>query len=168
MKFDFVYIRLYYRDLLYLPNWTDFIKKSKLRGSFKKSFRFEPVVKYKYIIFQFSENRVFPIDQAFCSWAYYVDVRYCKICHSQKWLCIILLQTYYIDEELRANFNKKTILAPPTKMHPPIFKRVHCIKITVFSHTCTLILIQNRGAFLCPENNVVSALSEKCRFLLSE
>ena len=35
-------------------------------------------------------------------------------------------------------------------------------------HTCTLILIQNRGAFLCLENNAVSALSEKCRFLLSE
>ena len=65
-----------------------------MRGSSKKSFRSEPIVKYKYIIFQFSENRVFPIDRAFCSWAYYVDVHCCKIWHSQKWLCIILLRIY--------------------------------------------------------------------------
>ena len=44
----------------------------------------------------------------------------------------------------------------------------NCIKISVLWHTCTLILIQNRGVFLCPENNAVSALSEKCRFLLPE
>ena len=47
-------------------------------------------------------------------------------------------------------------------------RKENCIKISVLWHTCTLILIQNRGAFLYPENNAVSALSEKCRFLLPE
>lgn len=36
------------------------------------------------------------------------------------------------------------------------------------NHTCTLILIQNRGAFLFTENNAVLALFKKCRFLLPE
>ena len=53
-------------------------------------------------------------------------------------------------------FYKKTIIEPPIKMHPSIIQRVHCIKIGVFSHIRTPILIQSWGAFSCPRNVVNS------------
>lgn len=47
-------------------------------------------------------------------------------------------------------FYKKTIIEPPIKMHPSIIQRVHCIKISVFSHIRPPILIQSWGALFCP------------------
>ncbi len=45
-------------------------------------------------------------------------------------------------------FYKKMITKPQQKMHPPNFQKVHCIKITVFSHIKTQRLIQKSLRFL--------------------
>ena len=47
---------------------------------------------------------------------------------------------------------KKTIALGKTKMHPLTIQRVHCIKIGVFSHISTPILIQSKlGCIIMPK-----------------
>lgn len=83
-----------------------------MRSSFKKSFRSEPVVKYKYIIFQFSENRVFLIDQAFVAehtmWTFAI-VKFDIVKNG------FLKFFYHFDRNLKFDLNKKTLIAPRQK-----------------------------------------------------
>ena len=53
-------------------------------------------------------------------------------------------------------------------MHPLFIQRVHCIKISVFSHIRTPILIQSWGAFSCLKNVLNSRKTDNRKTITSQ